>query len=160
MAPDEQRDASDEFALRSPAFDDGTEIPRQYGYTKQNRSPPLEISGVPADAASLALVMDDPDAMKPAGKVWDHWVVWNIDPDTTDIADGDVPAGAVEGTNSYGSRGYGGPNPPDGEHTYRFALYALDTELDLEPGATKAHLERFIDGHVVAETRLTGTYAP
>ncbi|WP_411965291.1 YbhB/YbcL family Raf kinase inhibitor-like protein [Haloferax sp. YSMS24] len=159
MVPDES-DASGGLSLRSPAFDDGTEIPRQYGYTNQNTSPPLEIENVPANAESLALVMDDPDALEPAGKVWDHWVVWNVDPATAHIAEGDVPAGADEGTNSYGQRGYGGPNPPDGEHTYRFVLYALDTELDLEPGATKSHLERFVEGHVLDEARLTGTYAP
>ncbi|KAB1197337.1 MULTISPECIES: YbhB/YbcL family Raf kinase inhibitor-like protein [Haloferax] len=159
MAPTES-DASGRLSLRSPAFDDGTEIPRQYGYTNQNTSPPLGIEGVPTDAVSLALVMDDPDAMKPAGKVWDHWVVWNIDPETADIAEGSVPAGADEGTNSYGKRGYGGPNPPDREHTYRFVLYALDTALDLGSGATKSDLEAAIDGHVLDEARLTGTYAP
>ncbi|KAB1192518.1 YbhB/YbcL family Raf kinase inhibitor-like protein [Haloferax sp. MBLA0076] len=160
MASADQGDASGRLTLRSPAFDDGTAIPREYGYTKQNISPPLEIEGVPAEAKSLALVMDDPDAMKPAGQVWDHWTVWNIDPGTSEIAEGDSPPGAVEGTNSYGSRGYGGPNPPDGEHAYRFVLYALDTELSLESGATKSHLERAIDGHVLGEARLTGTYAP
>ncbi|WP_410765733.1 YbhB/YbcL family Raf kinase inhibitor-like protein [Haloferax sp. DFSO60] len=153
-------DASAGFTLRSPAFDDGSEIPRKHGYTKQNTSPPLEWDGVPSDAVSLALVMDDPDAMKPAGQVWDHWVVWNIDPATTEIPEGATPPGVAEGTNSYGTRGYGGPNPPDGEHTYRFVLYALDRELPLEPGATKAHLERMIEGHVIDEARLTGTYAP
>jgi hypothetical protein len=160
MVPSEQSDASGGLSLRSPAFDDGTEIPREYGYTTQNTSPPLEIDGVPTDAESLALVMDDPDAVEPAGRVWDHWVVWNVAPSTTDIPEGTTPSGADEGTNSYGERGYGGPNPPDREHTYRFVLYALDTTLDLGPGAEKSDLEAAIDGHVLDEARLTGTYAP
>ncbi|ELZ94852.1 hypothetical protein C440_07247 [Haloferax mucosum ATCC BAA-1512] len=160
MIPDDSGDRRSGLTLRSPAFDKGRPIPRKHGYTTDNVSPPLEISGVPADAASVALVMDDPDAMKPAGKIWDHWVVWNIDPETTDIAAGEVPAGATEGANDYGERGYGGPNPPDGEHTYRFVLYALDTTLDLGVGATKADLKKAISGHVLAETQLTGTYAP
>ncbi|UVE51563.1 YbhB/YbcL family Raf kinase inhibitor-like protein [Haloferax larsenii] len=160
MAPPDESGASGGLTLASPAFDDGSEIPRPYGYTNENTSPPLRISGVPGDAESLALVMDDPDAVKPAGKVWDHWVVWNIDPATARIDEGDSISGATEGQNSYGERGYGGPNPPDREHTYRFVLYALDTELGLEPGATKADLESAIEGHVLDEARLTGTYAP
>ncbi|RDZ54393.1 YbhB/YbcL family Raf kinase inhibitor-like protein [Haloferax sp. Atlit-6N] len=148
------------LTLRSPAFDDGSPIPRTHGYATENESPPLRIGGVPPGTASLALVMDDPDAVKPAGKVWDHWLVWNIDPGTDAIEAGETPPDAVEGTNSYGETGYGGPNPPDGEHTYRFLLYALDTSLDLVAGATKADLKRAIAGHVTAETQLTGKYAP
>ncbi|MFK8211985.1 YbhB/YbcL family Raf kinase inhibitor-like protein [Haloferax volcanii] len=148
------------LTLRSPAFDDGSPIPRTHGYATENESPPLRIGGVPPGTASLALVMDDPDAVKPAGEVWDHWLVWNIDPDIEAIEAGETPPGAVEGTNSYGEMGYGGPNPPDGEHTYRFLLYALDTSLDLDAGATKADLKRAIAGHVTAETQLTGKYAP
>ncbi|MFC7204659.1 YbhB/YbcL family Raf kinase inhibitor-like protein [Haloferax namakaokahaiae] len=160
MNSDAGSDASVGLTLRSPAFDDGSEIPRKHGYTERNISPPLEWSGVPTEAASLALVVDDPDAMEPAGQVWDHWVVWNIDPATSEIPEGTTPSEADEGTNSYGTRGYDGPNPPDGEHTYQFVLYAVDRKLPLEPGATKAHLERQIEGHVIDEARLTGTYAP
>ncbi|EMA06077.1 YbhB/YbcL family Raf kinase inhibitor-like protein [Haloferax denitrificans] len=148
------------LTLRSPAFDDGSPIPRTHGYATENESPPLRIGGVPPGTVSLALVMDDPDAVKPAGEVWDHWLVWNIAPETDAIEAGETPPGAVEGTNSYGERGYGGPNPPDGEHAYRFLLYALDAPLDLDAGATKADLKRAIAGHVIAETQLTGTYAP
>jgi Raf kinase inhibitor-like YbhB/YbcL family protein len=150
--------ASLEFS--SPAFEDGASIPREYGYTADDVNPPLEIDDVPEEATSLALIVDDPDALDPAGKIWDHWVVWNIDP-----ARGSIPAdwpaeGAVEGQNDYGTRGYGGPNPPDGEHTYRFRLFALDASLDLDPGATKDDLETAMDGHVLAEATLRGTYAP
>ncbi len=145
--------------LTSPAFDDGGRIPREHGYTERNARPPLAVSDVPPGTATLALVMDDPDAVEPAGKVWDHWVVWNIPADTRRItADMDVPG--VEGTNDYGEVGYGGPNPPDREHTYVFTLYALDTTLDLEPGATTDDLEQAMQGHILASTELHGTYAP
>ncbi|WP_136687712.1 YbhB/YbcL family Raf kinase inhibitor-like protein [Halorhabdus amylolytica] len=147
------------FTIRSPAFDDGAPIPEEYGYTERNVNPPLSLAGVPDDTESLAVVMDDPDALEPAGKIWDHWVVWNVPPDVTtipeeyDVADG-------EGRNDFGERGYGGPNPPDGRHTYRFVAYALDTTLSLQPGATKDDLESAIEGHVLAEDMLEGTYVP
>ena len=146
--------------LASPAFEDGERIPREYGYTEANVNPPLEFAGVPEEAASLALVIDDPDAVEPAGQVWDHWVVWNVDPTTDRIHADWAPGDAVEGTNDYGERGYGGPNPPDGEHTYRFRLFALSEAPDLPPGATKADLEEAMAGRILAEAELTGTYAP
>jgi len=149
-----------DLRLTSPAFNDGEPIPEQYGYTEQNINPPLQISGVPDDAETLVLIMDDPDAMEPAGKVWDHWLLWNIPADTRTIEENSVPSGAVEGTNDYSEIGYGGPNPPDKEHTYKFKLYALDTTLDLEEGATKDQIENAMDGHVLAQTVLEGTYAP
>jgi Raf kinase inhibitor-like YbhB/YbcL family protein len=148
-----------DLTLSSPAFADGERIPERYGYTNDNVNPPLRVEGVPSEAASLALVVDDPDAREPAGKVWDHWVVWNLDPGTTEIPEG-WGGDAVEGRNDYGERGYGGPNPPDREHTYRFILYALDATLDLDAGATKDDLEAAMEGHVLAEAELTGTYAP
>ena len=146
--------------LSSTAFADGDAIPRQYGYTERNVNPSLSWSGVPSDAASLALVVDDPDAVEPAGKVWDHWVVWNVDPERSGIPEAWTPSDAVEGTNDFGATGYGGPNPPDGEHTYEFRLYALDERLALESGATKAHLEEAMADHVLATAVLHGTYAP
>jgi len=146
--------------LTSPAFADGGPIPDEYGYTAENVNPPLEIDGVPSEAESLALVMDDPDAVEPAGKVWDHWVVWNIDPETSTIPEDWDASGAVQGQNDYGEQTYGGPNPPDKEHTYRFRLYALDQHLELDAGATKADLESAMSGSVVAEAQLEGTYAP
>jgi len=148
--------------LTSDAFDDGDPIPEQYGYRAANVNPPLDIHDVPDEAETLALVVDDPDAVEPAGKVWDHGVVWNLPAATTSIpADFDPPsAGGVEGRNDYGEVGYGGPNPPDREHTYRFVARALDTTLALDSGETKAALEAAVEGHVLAEARLTGTYAP
>jgi hypothetical protein len=146
--------------LTSPAFADGEPIPRRHGYTEENVNPPLDVRGVPDGTESLALVVDDPDAMAPAGKVWDHWLVWNVASDTESIPEGWDAAGAVEGRNDYGERGYGGPNPPDREHTYRFRLYALDAPLDLAAGATKDDLEAAMDGRTLDEARLEGTYAP
>jgi hypothetical protein len=151
-----------ELRLSSPAFEDGAPIPEEYGYTERNVNPPLEVAGVPDGAESLALVMDDPDAMEPAGKVWDHWVVWNVPPGTSEIPEGWDPAadGATEGENSWGETGWGGPNPPDREHTYRFVVYALDTTLDLPPSATKADLQDAATGHLLEDATLEGTYAP
>ena len=148
--------------LSSPAFADGARIPEQYGYTERNVNPPLTVVGVPAEAASIALVVDDPDAQEPAGKIWDHWLVWNVPTDIEEIPeDWDASAdGAAEGQNDYGEHGYGGPNPPDREHTYQFRLYALDTTLDLSPSADKAELQDAMTGHVVADATLSGTYAP
>lgn len=149
-----------EIKLTSPKFSDGEKIPRKYGYANENINLPLKIYGVPDQTESLALVMDDPDAMEPAGKIWDHWVIWNISPDIEIIEEDDVPQGSVEGKNDYKKLGYGGPNPPDKEHTYIFKLYALDTKLDLKRGSTKDDLEGAMKGHVIDKTKLTGTYAP
>jgi phospholipid-binding protein, PBP family len=91
--------------LQSSAFDDGAPIPERYGYTAANVNPPLAISGVPAGTASLALVVDDPDAVEPAGKVWDHWVIWNIDPSRQSIPEGWDGEDATEGRNDFGEVG-------------------------------------------------------
>lgn len=151
-----------DLSLSSPAFADGERIPEQYGYTEENVNPPLVVEGVPEGAVSLALVVDDPDAVEPAGTVWDHWLVWNVDPGVDEIPTGwnAREAGAVEGQNDFGEHGYGGPNPPDREHTYRFRLYALDTSLDLGRSATKDDLEDAMAGHVLDRDLLEGTYAP
>jgi len=147
-----------ELRLTSPAFDDGEQNPTKYGYTEGNVNPPLKIENVPENAASLALVVDDPDAVEPAGKVWDHWVVWNIPPSRTEIPEGWEPTEAMEGTNDYDEVGYGGPNPPDEEHRYRFKLFALETTLDLPVETDSEALGEAIAGHVLARTQLDGTY--
>lgn len=146
--------------LTSPAFANGGPIPDKYGYTVKNVNPPLEIDGVPEGTRSLALVMDDPDAVEPAGEIWDHWAVWNIDSTTSTIPEDWDASGAVQGQNDFGERGYGGPNPPDREHTYRFRLFALDQQLTLDTGATKDQLESAMAGKIIDETQLEGTYAP
>ncbi len=146
--------------LTSPEFDNGGEIPRKYGYKFENVNPPLEIQGIPDDTESLVLIIDDPDAKEPAGKIWDHWVMWNIEPNTTYIDVNADPPGAVEGKNDYGKSGYGGPNPPDKRHTYRFMLFALDTTLDLRSWASKRDVQKAMKGHVLDKVMLKGTYAP
>jgi hypothetical protein len=150
------------LALTSPAFEDGGPIPREYGYTERNVNPPLSVRGAPDEAQSLALLVDDPDAREPAGKVWDHWVVWNLPADIETIPEGFDPAtvGASEGQNDFGEHGYGGPNPPDREHSYRFRLYATDRRLDLGANATKADVENELAGRVLGSVTLEGTYAP
>ena len=146
--------------LMSPAFDDGDEIPEEYGYNEENVNPPFEIDGVPDGADTFVLVVDDPDALEPAGQIWVHWLVWNIPPETSTIPGGWEPEDAIEGENDFGEIGYDGPSPPDDVHTYRFKLFGLDTVLDLEEGATVDELGEAIDDRVVARTQLTGTYAP
>lgn len=146
--------------LQSGKFSNGGKIPRKYGYKRENINPPLSISGVPGGAKSLAIIMDDPDAVKPAGKVWVHWLIWNMDPSTTRIPEAVVPAGATEGKTDFGETAYGGPAPPDGPHTYVFRLYALDTVLNLKAGSSKKKLEGAIQGHILDEAILKGTYSP
>ena len=146
-----------DLKLTSSAFSHGSEIPRKYGYKNGNREPPLTMNGVPEGTKSLALIMDDPDAMGAVGKVWVHWVMWNIDPTNTELF---VENLTTEGMTDFGEVGYGGPAPPDKRHRYVFKLYALDTELDLPEGSTKSELEKAIEGHIIEQTQLTGTYAP
>jgi len=149
-----------DLRLTSPAFADGEPIPKTYGRNAANVNPPLSIRNVPGEAASLTLIVDDPDAVAPAGKVWLHWLVWNVPPSTTEIPEAWEPTTAVEGTNDFGERRYDGPAPPDETHTYRFKLYALGTTLDLQPSASKRDVGAAMRGHLLARTQLTGTYAP
>ena len=148
------------LTLSSDAFSDGEVIPRKYGYKNGNYSPPLKISGVPENTVSLVLIMDDPDAMKAVGKVWVHWVLWNISPQITEFQENSIPSGSIEGKTDFGENGYGGPAPPDKEHTYIFKLYALDKGLHIDKESTKKEIEEAINGHVIEETKLTGKYAP
>ena len=141
--------------LTSPAFSDGGEIPRECGYKHGNEAPPLVINGITEGTKSLALIMDDPDAMGAVGKVWVHWLAWNIDPTATENLQD-----ATEGMTDFDEVGYGGPAPPDKRHTYVFKLYALDCELDLSNESTKADVEKAMEGHIIEQATLTGTYAP
>ena len=143
--------------LGSYDFSHGGEMPREYGYKNGNETPALSINGIPEGTKSLALIMDDPDAMGAVGKVWVHWVIWNINPDTGQV-DGYIDD--PEGMTDFGEVGYGGPAPPDKRHTYIFKLYALDTELDLPDKSTKADVEKAMEGHIIEQATLTGTYAP
>jgi len=149
---------SGDLKLTSSAFSDGGEIPRECGYKNGNKQPALFVSDMPEGIEYLALIMDDPDAMGAVGKVWVHWVVWNIWPvSNTGVVDYNQ---ASEGMTDFGEVGYGGPAPPDKRHTYVFKLYALDTELDLPDKSTKADVEKAMEGHILEQATLTGTYAP
>jgi len=146
-----------DMTLTSEAFEDGGVIPSRYTCDGENINPQLSWSRIPEDAQTLVLIMDDPDAVKPAGHVWDHWVVFDMQPATVDVKENSEPEG-VSGNGSSGSTGYSGPCPPDGEHLYFFKLYALDTTLSLSEGATKAEVQTAMQGHVIAEAQLTGRY--
>ena len=149
-----------ELSIASSAFSPGGEIPKKYGYKNDNVSPPIKIRGVTSDANSLALIMDDPDAMKAVGKVWVHWVIWNIDPTISEISEGSLPSGSIEGKTDFGEIGYGGPAPPDKRHTYIFKLFALKTKLNLKKGSTKAQLEEEMKGQILDQAILKGTFVP
>ena len=142
--------------VTSSAFQEGEFIPVKYTGDGQDINPPLRFQGVPPGAQSLVLIVDDPDA--PVG-TWNHWLLWNIDPKTTELAERTVPPGAVAGTNDFRDRDYGGPCPPSGVHRYFFKLYALDTVLNLSVAANRAALDRALQGHVLAQGQLMGRYA-
>jgi hypothetical protein len=148
------------LTLKSDAFDNGGIIPKKYGYKHGNNSPPLTINGIPENTVSLALIMDDPDAMGAVGKVWVHWVVWNIIPDNIEFQENSVPSNCIEGETDFGEIGYGGPAPPDKEHTYVFKLYALDKKLENSKGSTKKQIEDAMNNHIIVETKLVGRYSP
>lgn len=145
-----------QLQVTSSAFSQGEAIPLEYTCDGEDVSPPLAWSGAPDGVASYSLIMDDPDA--PAG-TWVHWVLFDISPQTTQLAE-DLPATiGVQGNSSWDRTGYGGPCPPSGEHRYFFKLYALDTTLGLEAGATKEEVLEAMAGHVVAQGELMGTYS-
>jgi Raf kinase inhibitor-like YbhB/YbcL family protein len=144
------------ITVTSPAFDDGQPIPQKYTCDGEEVSPPLAWSGVPSDAAALALVVDDPDA---PGGTYVHWAVANIDPAQHGVDEGSVPAGGVEIANSSGGASYAGPCPPSGTHRYRFTVYGLDSDVDAPPDAGLDAVFSAIDGASVGQGTLTGSYA-
>lgn len=146
--------------IESNSFQNGGEIPRKYGYKKDNINPSLKIKDVPPNAKSLVLIMDDPDAMGAVGKIWVHWVVWNIDPSVREIQENSIPSTSIQGKTDFGEIGYGGPAPPDKEHKYIFKLYALDEKLSIREGSTKLQVEKAMENHIIAESKLEGRYAP
>jgi len=147
--------------LMSSAFADGSPIPVKHTCDGQDVSPPLEWSNLPQGARSLALIADDPDA---PGGTWVHWVLYNLPATVSELREGmptteTIPTGVAQGRNDFRRIGYGGPCPPRGNaHRYFFRIYALDTELSLKPGATKKDLLRAMEGHILAEGQLRGTY--
>jgi Raf kinase inhibitor-like YbhB/YbcL family protein len=148
------------MTLASPAFVHQGLIPARHTCDGADLSPPLLFSGVPAGAASLVLVCDDPDAVS---GVFDHFVLFNLSPATPGLPEG-LPAaaryadGSLSGKNGWGRLGYGGPCPPSGVHRYVFTLYALDARLELPPGATKKDVLRAAKGHILAAATLIGRY--
>jgi Raf kinase inhibitor-like YbhB/YbcL family protein len=151
--------------LTSPLFSDRGPMPRKLTCEGDDVSPPLAWSGAPAGTKSFALIVDDPDAPDPAAPrmIWVHWVLYNIPPATTGLAEdastGGLPAGTEVGVNDWKRADYGGPCPPIGRHRYFHKLYALDTMLAGLKRPTKAQLEAALKGHVLAEATLIGTYA-
>jgi Raf kinase inhibitor-like YbhB/YbcL family protein len=147
--------------ITSSAFKEGGTIPAKYTCDAEDISPPLVWEKIPAGTKSLALICDDPDAVV---GTWVHWVAYNIPPDEgkldENIKKGEksFPNGMIQGSNDWPRIGYGGPCPPSGTHRYFFKFYALDTALDLKPGATKAQLLKAMKGRALAEGQLMGRY--
>ncbi|MFH1783097.1 MAG: YbhB/YbcL family Raf kinase inhibitor-like protein [Candidatus Omnitrophota bacterium] len=138
--------------IKSPDFDHNGLIPKRYTGQGEDINPALLIDGIPSNAKSLALIVDDPDT--PMG-TWVHWVVFNI-PIIAEIRENTIPG--KQGINDFGKKNYGGPMPPSGTHRYFFKIYALDIMLDLEEGISKSALEKAMEGHVIATAELVGRY--
>ena len=148
------------MTLTSSAFKPNGHIPSKYTCEGDNVSPPLAWNGVPREAKSFVLIIEDPDAPDPKApqRVWVHWIVYNIPPATKSLPENAaLPQGVATGVNDFKKAGYGGPCPPIGRHRYFHKLYALDSTLDLRQ-ATKAQLEQAMHGHVLAHAELIGTY--
>ncbi len=157
----EKGEESMAFELKSSAFSAGEEIPKKFTCEGPDVSPALSWGEAPPGTQSFGLIMDDPDA--PVG-TWVHWVIYNLPPDARELSenlakDKELPNGARQGTNDFKKFGYGGPCPPPGPaHRYFFKLYALDTKLDLKAGASKADLEKAMQGHILGQAELMGRY--
>jgi Raf kinase inhibitor-like YbhB/YbcL family protein len=146
--------------IASSAFQNNGAIPRKYTCDGDDVSPPIEWSEVPANARTVALICDDPDAPK---HDFVHWVLFNVAPNAGAVPEhvprrAELADGACQGTNDFGKVGYGGPCPPSGTHHYRFTLYAVDTELRVNPSARKEAVLAAMQGHVIESAQLTATY--
>ena len=152
------------LVIESSAFAPGGAIPRACTCQGEDISPPLAWTGVPEEARSLVLIVDDPDAPDPKAPkmTWVHWVLYNLPPDSPglpeDIAPQNLPSGTKEGLNDWKRTGYGGPCPPIGRHRYFHKLYALDAVLEGLGTPTKAQVLEAMKGHVIARAELVGTY--
>jgi Raf kinase inhibitor-like YbhB/YbcL family protein len=156
-----KEDNTMKLEIKSKAFVEGGTIPKKYTCDGSDISPPLSWTQPPEGTRSLVLICDDPDA--PMG-TWVHWVLYNLSPNRLELPEGvpgkkEVLSGAKQGTNDFRKIGYGGPCPPGGTHRYYFKLYAIDSELDLNAGATKKEVLREIEGHILAEGQLMGRYS-
>lgn len=144
--------------ISSSSFKEKEMIQPTYTCDGSDTVPPLSFSEVPNGVESFAIIMDDPDAT--GGKTFTHWNIWNIPPETREIQEGKIPAGAVEGMTDFGKAGYGGPCPPKGNapHRYFFKLYALDTSLSLSAGAPLFELIRAMEGHILDQAEFFALY--
>lgn len=145
----------------SKAFKNGEKIPKKYTCDGQDISPPIKWEDIPENTKTLVLICEDPDA---PGKTWVHWVLFNIPPEIEELPEGvenkeKLENGAIHGVNDWGRLGYGGPCPPSGTHRYYFRLYALDTELKLEPGDKKEEVVEAMKDHIIDQAELMGTYS-
>ncbi len=150
-----------EIQISSSAFTNDGFIPQKYTCDGENISPPLSWKNIPQDAKSIAIINDDPDA--PMG-TWVHWIIYNIPPNSNGLPENikgldKLPDGTMQGKNSWGKIGYGGPCPPSGVHRYFFKIYALDKVLDLKPGATKEELLKEMKGHILSEGQFYAKYS-
>jgi Raf kinase inhibitor-like YbhB/YbcL family protein len=142
-----------DLSVKSPAFESGKLIPKKYTCDGQDINPPLTIEGIPKEAKTIVLLVDDPDA--PSG-TFDHWVVWNIPPSISKISENTVPG--IEGMNGARQMGYMGPCPPSGTHRYFFKVYAINTELSLGVGSKKKDVEKAIQNHILSKGELMAIY--
>jgi Raf kinase inhibitor-like YbhB/YbcL family protein len=155
VAPASEREVDMSIQILSTAFKEGETIPRIYTCDDQNISPPLSWTGVPQGSLSLALIIEDPDA--PSG-TFDHWILFNLPPDLSSLSQDSRDVG-TEGKNGFGQVGYGGPCPPRGSnHRYYIKLYALDTDVVLNAGATKAQVIKAMQGHIIAQGQMMAHY--
>ena len=152
---------TDQLKLTSPAFNDGEDIPAKYTSDGENINPSLKISGVDEAAKSLVLIIDDPDAATDPdgpGKTFDHWVVFNIPTEITEIDENSFPKSATIGLNGINRNSYIGPAPPNGKHRYFFKLYELSDHLELAENSSKADVETAMAGKILSQTQLLGLY--
>jgi Raf kinase inhibitor-like YbhB/YbcL family protein len=146
----------EKMRIKTTAFQEGGNIPSKFTCDGPDANPPLRFEGAPAEAKSLALIADDPDA---PGGLFTHWLVWNIDPKTTSVEENSAPSNGVQGKNDFGKSGYGGPCPPSGTHRYVFKIFALDRQLDLAADSKRAQLDAQMRGHIIAQGELIGRYS-
>ena len=143
-----------EFYISCVLFEEGGEMPEELGYKHGNMEPSIQHHNLPENYKCQVRIMDDPDAMEAVGKVWVHDLGYD------NWGPHDPHQFLVAGKNDFGEIGWGGPAPPDKRHTYVFKAYVLDVELDLKEGYSKQELEDAMESHIIAEAKLTGTYAP
>ncbi len=147
--------------LKSSSFNNGEMMPSRHAYDKENISPGLSWENIPANASSIAIICDDPDA--PVGN-WVHWIIFNIPPTKKELEEDipkvpELPGGSRQGRNDYGKIGYGGPCPPYGTHRYIFKIFALDAKLDLKAGCSRGEIMNAMKNHILDKGELTGLYS-